>query len=175
MAVAPRTASRTLQKFTETVDELFALPPAPRQLKGKTKSLMKDVTPGALRLMTASEKVAQEWTVFGVASLIFFSVVTAGILPIVFMSMASQRKSRMKRFFRDGTPTVASVIKIELQETAFDEKLARVGYEFSVDGQVYRDSDTVLPVIADRWQPGDQVSILYLPNKDCDSVIVALE
>jgi len=174
-AVSIQAASRTLRKFTETVDELFALPPAPRELKGKTKSLMREATPGTLRLMTASDKVTQEWTVFGVASLVFFSVITAGILPIVFMSMASQRRSRMKRFFRDGIPAVASVIKVELQETAFDEKLARVGYEFSVDGQIYRDSDTVLPVIADRWQPGDQVSILYLPNQDCDSVIVALE
>lgn len=82
----------------------------------------------------------------------------------------------MKRFFRNGVPAMAEVLKVELQETAFDEKLARVGYQFSVDGQLYRDSDTVLPVIADRWHPGDQVAILYLPDdRDCDSVIVAVE
>jgi hypothetical protein len=40
---------------------------------------------------------------------------------------------------------------------------------------MHRDSDTVLPVIADRWQPGDQIPILYMPQRDYDSVIVAVE
>jgi hypothetical protein len=44
-----------------------------------------------------------------------------------------------------------------------------------VAGERHRDSDTVLPVIADRWQPGDRIPILYLPDRDCDSVIVAVE
>ena len=64
---------------------------------------------------------------------------------------------------------------MELQETAFDEKLTRVGYEFEADGALHRDSDTVLPVIADRWQVGDRVPILYIAGRAYDSVIVAAE
>ena len=170
-----RPPQRGVKRYAEASDRLFALPAAPREIRGDTKRLMKAATPGALRLMTASEKLEQEWTLVGIASLLFFSTITAGILPLVFATMASQRKRRMKRFFRNGVPAHATVLKIELQETAFDEKLARVGYEFEADGHLHRDSDTVLPVIADRWQPGDQIPILYLEERDYDSVIVAVE
>jgi serine/threonine protein kinase len=168
-------ATRAMKRYAEAADRLFSLPSAPRELRGDTKRLMKETTPGALRLMTASEKSAEEWTLMSVGSLVFFSIITAGILPIVFATMASQRRRRIKRFFRAGIPGMAEVLKIELQETAFDEKLARVGYEFEADGHTHRDSDTVLPVIADRWQPGDQIPILYLAERDYDSVIVAVE
>ena len=67
------------------------------------------------------------------------------------------------------------MLRIELETTAFDEKLARVNYKFEMDGQLHRDSDVVLPTIADRLEPGDQVPILYLPDRDYDSVIVAVE
>ena len=171
LSVAPRAS---LRKVAESVDAVLALPPAPRPLTGATLELMRACTPGALRLMTASEK-GDDWTLGGVASLAFFSVLTAGILPIVFMQMASVKRRRMKRFFQGGVPTVAEVLKMELQETAFDEKLTRVAYEFEADGALHRDSDTVLPVIADRWRPGDRVPILYIPARNYDSVIVAWE
>jgi serine/threonine protein kinase len=161
--------------FVESTDALFALPPTPRPLTGATKELMRASTPGALRLMSASEKGEDYWTIGGLAGLAFFSVITAGILPIVFIQMASARRRRMRRFFRDGIPAVAEVLKMELSETAFDEKLTRVAYQFEADGALHRDSDTVLPVIADRWQPGDRVPILYIAGRTYDSVIVASE
>jgi hypothetical protein len=48
-----------------------------------------------------------------------------------------------------------------------------VSYQFDADGRLLRDTDQVLPVIAGRWQPGDQVQILYLPQYDYDSVIIS--
>jgi len=111
----------------------------------------------------------------GLLSFAFFSVITIGILPIIFIQMASARRRRMKRFFREGTPAVAHILEMELQETAFDEKLTRVAYEFEADGALHRDSDTVLSVIADRWQVGDRVPILYIAGRTYDSVIVAAE
>ncbi len=171
-----RSSGRTgLAPIVKTTEYVLALPPAPRPLKGATKDLMDSATPGALRLMTASEKVTESWSVTGVLSLVFFSVITAGILPIVFMNIADSRRKRMRRFFKNGIPGVARILKIELQETAFDEKLARVNYEFEADGENHRDSDVILPVIADRWQPGEDVPILYMPDRAYDSVIVAVE
>jgi hypothetical protein len=45
----------------------------------------------------------------------------------------------------------------------------------SSHGELHRDADIVLPVIADRWGPGDRIPILYLPDRGYDSVIVAVE
>jgi serine/threonine protein kinase len=157
-----------------TADRVAALPSAPRPLTGDTLDLLKRASPSALRLMSASDK-NEGLTLAGALFLTGFSVVTMGVLPAVFWSIASTRRRRLKRFFRDGVPASARFLKSELQKTAFDEHLTRVTYEFMADGALHRDSDVVLPVIADRWQPGDEISILYLPDREYDSVIVAVE
>ena len=161
----------------QVFDALQTLPPAPRQLAGETKQLMKWATPGAMRLMYASEKesAADDWGVIDALTLAFFSLVTAGILPITFISLANSRRRRMKRFFTNGIPGAAEFLKMEIQKLPFDEKIARVTYQFEADGKLHRDSDQVLPGIADRWQPGDKIPILYLPDHGYDSVIVAVE
>ncbi|MGH7678036.1 MAG: serine/threonine protein kinase, partial [Gemmatimonadaceae bacterium] len=166
-----------LQQRVPEMDTLLALPAAPRPLAGETRQLMKAATPGALRMMYASEKSSsdQDWGVLDMLTLAFFCTITAGILPITFISLANSRRRRMRRFFRDGTPGIAEVTKIEIQGLPFDEKIARVTFQFEADGELHRDSDTVLPAIADRWQAGDRVPILYLPDQRYDSVIVAVE
>jgi serine/threonine protein kinase len=178
-ASAASTASteprRRMQGLPKVAERVHALPPAPRDLAGPTKELMEQATPTTLRLMTASTKMGDDWGFGDWASLTFFSVITAGLIPIIFSSIARARRRRMKRFFRHGLPGFAEVLRIELETTAFDEKLARVNYKFEIDGQLYRDSDVVLPTIGDRLEPGDQVPILYLPDRDYDSVIVAVE
>ena len=172
---APKTAIEA--STSEVFDALRALPPAPRKLTGDTKQLMKWATPGALRLMYASEKdtAADDWGLIDALMLAFFSTVTAGILPITYISLANSRRRRMKRFFANGIPGVGEFLKMEIQKLPFDEKIARVTYQFEADGKLHRDSDQVLPGIADRWQPGDRIPILYLPDHAYDSVIVAVE
>ena len=151
------------------------LPPAPRPLEGETKRLMKAASPSAFRMMNASEKTSYEWSVVDVLTIAFLSTITAGLLPIIFGSMARARRRLLKRFFREGVPGSAEVLRIESENTAFGEKLARVNYQFEVDGRLRRDSDMVLPAIAHRWQPGDRIPILYLTSGANDSVIVAVE
>lgn len=51
--------------------------------------------------------------------------------------------------------------------------MVRVRYEFEADGQIRRDSDVTLPVVADRWRIGDTVEVLYLPDREYDSVIIS--
>jgi hypothetical protein len=36
-----------------------------------------------------------------------------------------------------------------------------------------RASDQVLPAVAERWVPGEQAEVLYLPGADNDSVIAS--
>ena len=45
--------------------------------------------------------------------------------------------------------------------------------EFEVDGQLRRDSDLVLPIIAGRWRQGDQIEVLYMGGQEYDSVIIS--
>ena len=114
--------------------------------------------------------IAQAWDllVFG-----FFSVLTVGILPMTFISMSRARRRRLKRFMAEGLPAAATITAIALENVGFDVKMARVHYEFGADGQVRRDADMTLRVIADRWRVGDRVEVLYLPDRDYDSAIVS--
>jgi hypothetical protein len=70
-------------------------------------------------------------------------------------------------------PGVARVLDRQDEKTAFDEKLARVRYEFEADGSRHRGSDQVLPAVADNWDPGDPIHILYRPERGYDSIIVS--
>jgi serine/threonine protein kinase len=147
--------------------------PVPRPIKGKTKKLLNDTSPGMLELMEPTAKPGDVPGIFDGLTLAFFSVVTAGVLPLVYFSLARARRRRLKRFIREGTPTVAEILSIEKEKLPFESSISRVSYEFDADGELHRDSDTVLPMIAGRWQPGDRIQILYVPELDYDSVIIS--
>ncbi len=68
---------------------------------------------------------------------------------------------------------MARVLDKQDEKIGFDEKLTRVRYEFEVDGRRRRGSDQVLPAIGEHWDPGDLIQILYLPDRDFDSVIIS--
>jgi hypothetical protein len=174
MAVTPRTSGAMTKTGVGKVQRLDDLPPTPRALTGETRKLWDAASPSGFRMMTASEKTSYEWGWVDIASVAFFSIMTAGILPAIFFSMAAARRRLMKHFIQHGLPETAEVLRIENENTAFGEKLARVNYQFQVDGTLHRDSDLVLPALAHRWQAGDRVPILYAPE-DYDSVIVAVE
>jgi hypothetical protein len=44
-------------------------------------------------------------------------VLTAGVLPMVFISMARARRRRLRRFFRDGLPAVAEILNIQIEKS----------------------------------------------------------
>jgi len=153
--------------------KLVELGPAPRALTGATRDLYKEVIYSPTILMTTSERGKGGAGVLDMLFLVFFSVITAGILPAIFYSMYLARKRRYKPFMIHGLPADARVLDMAHEKTAFDEKLTRVRYEFEVDGQRHRGSDQVLPAIAERWDPGDTIQVLYLPDSDYDSVIIS--
>lgn len=51
-------------------------------------------------------------------------------------------------------------------------RLARVHYEFEVNGVLHRDSGQVMALLADRWDLNQSVAILYIASVPYDSVIV---
>ena len=149
------------------------LGPAPRPLKGDAAVLLERLAHSTWELMSPKEKPGTKWGVTDVLLTAFFSVITAGILPAVFFGMARSRRKRLKMFIARGLPATARVLEIALEDVAFEVKLTRVKYEFEVDGRQFRDTDQVLTWIADRWDRGTAIQILYMPDQDYDSVIVS--
>ena len=154
----------------EAARSLTSLGPAPRALAGTTRERFNDVAYSMWQLMEPTTPPDDRWGFSEVVGVIFFSLITAGVLPIVFLSIASSRRRRLRRFFTQGTPALAEIIDFRPEDVAFEVKLTRVRYEFTADGQVRRGSDLTLPVVADRWRAGDRIEILYL-SKNYDSVI----
>ena len=153
--------------------DLSSLGPVPRPLDRTAAAIMERVTPRMLEYLDSWAKPADRPGVPDWVALIFWSVLTAGMLPLVFSSMARVRRRRMRRFFRDGIPAAAVVHSISEEAIPFEQKIAKVGYTFEADGDSHNDVDQVLPIIARRWRPGDRVQVLYLPDAEYDSVIIA--
>jgi serine/threonine protein kinase len=151
---------------------MVALPPAPRVIEGDVAQALKRIAPSGWDLMDASTKPSGSVSVMDIVAVVFFSVITAGVLPLVFFSMASQRRRRLKMFLERGTSGQAVILSMQVETIAFAEKMTRVNYEFEVEGQVKRDSDQIMPVIANKWAVGDRVQVLYMAERDYDSVII---
>jgi hypothetical protein len=145
----------------------------PRDMRGAAGKLLDEVAPTAMQLMDGSAKKGDKVGVADWALLTFFSVLTLGILPITFVAVARSRRRRLGRFVRDGVPGSATIIHKETEKSPFDSLITKVSYEFTVEGEVYRDVDKIRPAIADRWLVGDVIQILYLPEFNYDSVIIS--
>ena len=155
----------------EAAQSLATLGPAPRELTGTTATRFHDVAYSAWQLMDPTTPPGEGWGLTDVLSVIFFSVVTAGVLPLVFIGLSRARKRRLRGFFREGVPATAEIIDFREEDVGFQVKLTRVRYEFAADGRARRGSDLTLPVIADRWRAGDRIEILYRADRDYDSMI----
>jgi hypothetical protein len=153
---------------------LAALEPAPRTLTGLAADRYARVAHSMWRYADSGSP-PERWGVLDVLTAVFFSVITAGVVPLVFLGIAQARKRRLRRFFRDGVPAPARILDFRPEDLAFGSKLTRVRYEFEADGKVRRGSDTALPYLADRWKEGEEVEILYLPQEGYDSVLVSAE
>lgn len=152
--------------------EVIELGPVPRAIKGGVAEAFKRSTPGAMVLMDGTVKPG-DTGFMDYVSLVFFSVMTAGILPMIYINLASARRRRMRRFFKGGLPASAEITGMQLEKLPFESQITRVNYRFEVDGYVHQDSDQVVPSIAGRWAVGDSVQILYLPEPSLDSVIIS--
>ena len=170
VAVAPRTGSGAVSPRRDV--PLPVLPPAPRPISGDTKQLYNKLAHSTWRWMEPTAK-SNDFTLADLVSVSFFSVLTAGILPMVFFTYAHNRRRRLRRVLRDGVPGIATITAFAEEDAGFSVKYAKVSYEFEADGEIRRDADTVIPAISNRWRVGDRVQIVYLPDEAYDSVIVS--
>jgi serine/threonine protein kinase len=146
--------------------------PTPRAFHGATRDRYSTVAYNLWQLIDPESKHPKP-TLLDRGLVTFFSVLTIGILPMIVLSRVRSRRSRLKPFFINGLPARAAVLEMARETLEFGGKLVRVRYEFEADGARRRGSDWVLPSIADKWQIGDAIEVLYLPERDYDSVIVS--
>ena len=149
------------------------LGPVPRAITGEAAELFEHLSHSTWELMSPNEKPGTSWGLMDVLLAGLWSLITAGVLPAVFYSMARARRRRIKDFIVMGLPATARVIDMTLEDIAFNVKITRVRYEFEIDGWLRRDSDQVLTAIANRWDRGTPIQILYIPSRDYDSIIVS--
>ncbi len=150
------------------------LPPAPRPLDGLTRAAYRRAAFSFWAVADTSAKPDDSGSLFDYLLFGFFCLITAGVYPALTLSVWSARRRRLRPFFRDGVPAVARLLgRGEDDSIGFGNKLARLRYEFEADGRLVRGSDQALPTVAERFEPGDPVPILYLPDRGYDSVVVA--
>jgi serine/threonine protein kinase len=100
-----------------------------------------------------------------------YRVAEGGRLPLLFIAFAQRRRHRLKAFERDGVAGAAKIVAVRERDVGLGVKIAHISYEFEADGVLRRNVDQVLPGPADGWRIGDLVKILYLPEREYDSVI----
>lgn len=153
--------------------EPLVLDPVPRPLTRANKELLRRTAYSTWQLMNTQARGRQEFGLVDGVLILFFSLITAGILPAIFFSIHYSRRKRFKRFVIRGLPATARVLEKQDEKIGFEEKLTRVRYEFEAGGRRRRGSEQVLPAIAEHWDRGDLIQILYLPDRDYDSVIIS--
>lgn len=170
LALAP--VSRSGSVLVRTLDEPLELPPAPRTLSGESALRYGKLAPSLWRHANPGGIPTSD-NAWGVSLAVFIGIITLGVLPAAIAAVGMARRRRLKRFFALGTLAIAEVTSIEGEKDELGGRHGRVRFQFEADGQLFRGSDTVSQVVADRWRPGDQIEILYLPEADYDGVIIS--
>jgi serine/threonine protein kinase len=172
-SLAPRNSRLSVERHRPASVAPVGLGPVPRRIEGETAVLLRKLTYSQWQLMTGNRDPNSRPGVADMLTVAFFSIVTAGVLPLVTWSYTRTRRRELKEFLVDGLPAVARILDMDKEEIAFDLKMLRVRYEFEADGAVHRGVHSVLMAIAERWDPGDSIHIVYLPNRDYASAIVS--
>ena len=163
--------SSTHLAIRQTVD-LSGLAPAPRPMDAQLLALEKRLAPSWLEYLDSDRRPGDDSSALSWLTLGLFSLLTAGLLPAIFAGKAATRRRRVRRFLRHGVPCAAEVLHVEERRIDFGVLVVKVSYRFEADGETINDSDEVLSAAARRWQPGNRIQLLYLPDR-CESVIVS--
>jgi len=99
------------------------------------------------------------------------SLVTFGILPIVYFTQRSKRRKQYDAVFREGKRVRGTLVAIA--SSAFEEH-ATLTYEFVADGVKCRGFITYAAAMSKFLAVGDRVSVLYMSQDPARSCIVFL-
>jgi serine/threonine protein kinase len=174
-ALVPANAGGLSVPASRRMAPLVDLGPTPRRIEGPVKARFDRVAYTMWELADADEKRTGDATVVEVLTYVFFCVITAGILPAVFASMARNRRRRTTLFFEQGTSAQGVITEIRTEKGPFEAPMSKVQYEFTFDGALHRDTDSILPQIANRWRVGDTIQLLVLPERGFDSIVITTE
>ena len=137
------------------------------------KALLRRLAPSMFEYMDTTSKSKDVSTLADGFAFVAVSLLTLGVYPALFWAFAHSRRIRLRRFIRHGIPAVARIHRIDSETSVFRGRLARVHYEFEVNGVLNRDSDQVLQLLAGRWELNQYVAILYIARVPYVSVIVS--
>ncbi len=171
--LAPRASKSIVSRDRSSLPLPAGLGPTPRRIEGETAELLRKLTYSQWQLMTGKRDPNWRPGAADIAVVAFFSIITVGILPLITWSYARTRRRELREFLVGGIPAVAKILDMDTEQIAFDLKMMRVRYEFEADGALRRDVHSVLMAIAERWDPGDSIHIVYLPQRDYASAIVS--
>ncbi len=170
-AVVPRTAGALATPMSV---QPIVLPDGPRKIEGEIRTLYRRLAPGFMATVEPNATRRRGgWrlaTVFGIA---FLSVFSLGVMPVIIGATVASRRHRIRPLIERGILTDAIVLGMEVETGPLGSKDMRVRYQFQVDGRIVRNSDLVARNRADRWQVGETIQVLYLPEGDNDSVIAS--
>ena len=144
------------------------LSPAVPAIRASTMLRTREVAPD-VGVVQPAHRVLNRLTPF----MSHYMIAEGGRLPLMFVAVSQRRRHRLRAFECDGVAGTAQIIAMRLVNVGFGAKIAHISYEFEADGRLRRHVDQLLPGLADGWQVGDAVQILYLPERDYDSVIVS--
>jgi serine/threonine protein kinase len=143
-----------------------ALAPAPRALTGELRARFDRVTLSPTRLLFADHHPSQPLSRVQRSLMVLLGLMSMGVAPLVFWIFHNARCTRVRPFFLDGVPASGRILQVQKTDWV------QVTYEFDHAGATHRGVDTVVPAVAGRWQPGDVIELLVLPERNHDSIII---
>lgn len=170
LAASARPLPATVSRRVVTV---MALPPAPRPIEGETKALLHRLAPSTWRSMFPNRSLDEPISLGIRAAAVAVGLVTFGVLPVIYAWRARAKHARALIFVQDGIPATAEILTIQDTRDDLGTKLTRVRYQWEADGVLHRGSDEVWASLSERWLVGDQIEILYLPDRNYDSLVIS--
>ncbi|MDC0720389.1 serine/threonine-protein kinase [Nannocystis bainbridge] len=145
----------------------LALPPTPRALAGELGTRFERVTLSPIRLLFSDLHPSQPLSLAQRSLMLLLGLMSLGIAPLIFWFTCRARRTRAHPFFVHGVPVSGLILQVQRTEWI------QVTYEFVHAGATHRGVDTIIPAVAGRWQPGDAIELLVLPERNHDSIIVS--
>ncbi|MFN2315351.1 MAG: serine/threonine protein kinase [Gemmatimonadales bacterium] len=170
LAPASRPQPVSVRRHSVAIPEL---PPAPRPIEGETEALYRRLAPTALRMMAPNSPPAEPISPLLVLAMFAAGVASLGVMPIIYYGYSMTRRRRVRTFLKHGVPATAEILTIQDVKDSLGAKTCRIRYQWVVEGVLHRGADEVWASIAGRWLVGDQIQIMYLPDKDFDSLVIS--